>query len=326
VRKHDQDSRTGRAHHPGMTSVRSTDRLRELIEVLVASLEDPAEGIELARRAHLSRFHFDRLVAAALGESPAAFRRRLLLERAAFELGTTGLSVTEVAFDAGYASPEAFTRAFRRSFGVTPSAFRTRGTTEFRAAAPNGVHFHPPGGLLVPGDGQRRKPMDLTDRLVEHDNWAARLLIENAAQLPGQALVEPVALDLSPYAFGKQERSLRAMLNRLVFTKEMWTATIAGRGFTESSDLSLEGMRTRLERAAGDFACLVRDIRDRGAWDTAFVDATCDPPETFTFGGAVAHVLALDAYRQQAIAGALRARGVETAWPDPLAWERSTAG
>jgi AraC-like DNA-binding protein len=309
-----------------MTSVRSTDRLRELVDVLLESLDDPAAGTELARRAYLSRFHFDRLVAAALGESPGAIRRRLLLERAAYELGATERSVTEVAFDAGYGSLEGFTRAFRRCFGATPSAFRRRGTTEFRVAAPNGVHFHPPGGLLVPGDGQRRKPMDLTDRLVEHDNWAARRLIDDAAELPDEALDEPVALDPSPYAFGEQERSIRAMLNRLVFTKEMWAAAIAGRGFAESSDLSLEGMRARLGRAAVDFAGLVRDVRDRAAWDTAFVDATCDPPETFTFGGAVAHVLALDAYRQHAIAAALRVRGVETAWPDPLAWERSNAG
>jgi AraC family transcriptional regulator len=47
-----------------------------------SSLEErEVTGVELARRAHLSRFHFDRLVAASLGESPAAFRRRILLER-----------------------------------------------------------------------------------------------------------------------------------------------------------------------------------------------------------------------------------------------------
>jgi AraC family transcriptional regulator len=61
------------------------DRLRALIDVLFASVDDPARGDELARRAYLSRFHFDWLVAAALGESPATFRRRLLLERAAHQ-------------------------------------------------------------------------------------------------------------------------------------------------------------------------------------------------------------------------------------------------
>jgi AraC-like DNA-binding protein len=142
------------------------DRLRALIDVLFASVDDPARGDELARRAYLSRFHFDRLVAAALGESPATFRRRLLLERAAHQL-SGGTSVTEVGFEAGYSSPEAFARAFRRAFGVSPSAF----AGDFRIAAPNGIHFHPPGGLLLPGDYSRRQPMDLTDRMVEHDSW-----------------------------------------------------------------------------------------------------------------------------------------------------------
>src|SRR5439155_21656270 len=68
------------------------DRLRSIIDVLV-DIDDPAAGAELARRAHLSRFHFDRVTAAVLGESPGVFRRRLLLERAAYGL-TRGTSVT----------------------------------------------------------------------------------------------------------------------------------------------------------------------------------------------------------------------------------------
>jgi AraC family transcriptional regulator len=305
-----------------MASVGSRDRLRDLVDVLVASVEDQAAGVELARRAHLSRFHFDRLVAAALGESPGRFRRRLLLERAAYELRDGGRPVIELAFDAGYGSPEAFARAFRRIFGVAPSEFRGLGAHDFRAPAPNGVHFHPPGGLLVPDDEQRRIAMDLTDRMIEHDTWAASRLIDEAAHLSEAELDEPVPLEPAPYVFGREERSIRSMLNRLVFTKEMWTAAITGRVFVESDDVSLTGMRARLERAGDEFAGLVRDIRDRSAWNTAFVDATCEPPESFTFGGAVAHVLVLDAYRHQTIAGALRARGREVSWPDPIAWER----
>jgi AraC-like DNA-binding protein len=144
-------------------------RLRALIDVLVESMVDPARGEELARRTHLSRFHFDRLVAAALGESPGAFRRRLLLERAGYQL-SRGASVLEAALDAGYSSSEAFPRAFRRTFASAPSAFHG----DFRLAAPNGVHFHPPGGLLVPGDNARRKKIDLTDRMVDHANWLTR--------------------------------------------------------------------------------------------------------------------------------------------------------
>lgn len=294
------------------------DRLRSLIDVLVESVDDAAHGEELARRAHFSRFHFDRLVRAALRESPGEFRRRLLLERAGFELAQGG-SVGDVAWRAGYGSGEAFARAFRRAFGVPPSRF----AGDFRLTAPNGVHFHPPGGLLVPAD-ERRHPMDLADRMIEHDNWLAGRLIDAAAQLDDAELDEPVQVQPPSDAFHEEAPSIRSMLNRLVFTKEMWTAAIKGRPFEESDDQSIDGLRARLATAGSEFVDIVRDIRGRDAWDTAFVDAICDPPESFTFGGAVAHVLTWDAHRRHVLTGVLRQRGVDVS-PDPLAWERREA-
>ena len=226
------------------------DRLRSIIDVLV-DIDDPAAGAELARRAHLSRFHFDRVSAAILGESPAAFRRRLLLERAAYEL-TRGTTATDAAFGAGYSSLEAFTRAFSRAYGVAPSRF----AGDFRADAPNGIHFHPPGGLLVPGD-ERRQTMDLTTRLVEHDNWLAEQLIDAAATLDDAALDEPVPVNPPTDSFAEDSPSIRSMLNRLVFTKEMWSAAIGGREFVEATDTSLPALRERLARAGSG----VRDAR-----------------------------------------------------------------
>lgn len=290
------------------------DRLRSIIDVLV-DIDDPARGAELARRAHLSRFHFDRVSAAILGESPAAFRRRLLLERAAYEL-TRDTPATDAGLGAGYSSLEAFTRAFRRAYGVAPSRF----AGDFRADAPNGIHFHPPGGLLVPGD-ERRQTMDLTTRLVEHDNWLAEQLIDAASTLDDTALDEPVPVSPPTDSFTEDSPSIRSMLNRLVFTKEMWSAAIGGREYVEATDTSLPALRERLARAGSEFATLVSDVARRDAWDTAFVDATCDPPESFTFGAAVAHVLTRDSYRRQVVAAALRERGIDVA-ADPIAWER----
>ena len=63
------------------------DRLRWILDLVEESLDQPQlTGDDLAARAFLSRFHFDRLAAGALGEPPGAFRRRLLLERAAHRL------------------------------------------------------------------------------------------------------------------------------------------------------------------------------------------------------------------------------------------------
>src|SRR5262249_61993187 len=102
-----------------------TSRLRAILELVEESLDEPdIGGAELVSRAYLSRYHFDRLVHAALGEPPGAFRRRLLLERAAFRLVNAADKVIEIALEAGYASPDALARAFVRAYGAPPSEFR----------------------------------------------------------------------------------------------------------------------------------------------------------------------------------------------------------
>ena len=78
----------------------------------------------LAEVAHLSPYHFHRIFRATVGEGVAEYIRRARLEAAAIALRATSHPVTEVALTAGYGSHEAFTRAFQRQFGVSPSEFR----------------------------------------------------------------------------------------------------------------------------------------------------------------------------------------------------------
>ncbi len=300
------------------------DRLRTFIDVLMTSLDDPVDGAAIARRAFLSRFHFDRLVAAALGESPGAFRRRLLMERAACQLANETTSVTDVAIGAGYASLEAFERAFRRAYASTPSAFRhTRGP--FLLSAPNGVHFHPPAGLLVPGPSEGTTNMDLIDRMLEHDLWLSSRILERASGLSEDDLDSDVRQGREPLAFESEEPTVRSMLDRLVFTREVWVAGVAGRSNPlEARDTSIQGLRGRLETSAEEFTLLVGGIRDRGEWDTAFVNALRDPPESFTFGGMLAHFLVFQACRRNELIQALGRFGVDDlGYGDPVDWERT---
>ena len=287
------------------------DGLRTLLDALVVSVETGGNGEEVAARVHVSRFHFDRIVAAALDETPGAFRRRLLLERAAYSLAG-GASVGEAALAGGYLSPEAFARAFRRAHGVAPSSFAGSGLA-FRLPAPNGIHFHPPGALLV-GGTDRSKIMDLTDRLLEHDLWLTGRLLDAAETLPAEQLSEPLDVE---------GETLGSMLERLVWSKEMWNAAVEGRPMPERRDGSPECLRKRLSEAGPAFLEFVRDVRARGAWDTAFVDATCDPPESFTYGGMAAHVLTHSAHRRNVVLETLQRHGIDVEHSDPLGWERS---
>lgn len=82
---------------------------------------------ELAEVAHFSPFHFHRVFKSLVGESVAAYVRRLALQRAAWQVSYSQASIIGIALDAGYESPEAFTRAFRAAFGVSPSQYRKNG-------------------------------------------------------------------------------------------------------------------------------------------------------------------------------------------------------
>jgi len=304
-------------------AVIARDRLRDLLDLLLESLDEGrVDGAALAARAAFSRFHFDRIVQAGLGESPASFRRRLLLERAAWQL-VRGASVTDAALAAGYGSLEAFTRAFARAHGDAPSRWHG----PFRLPAPNGVHFHPPAGLLVPGPISRSRPMDLTDRLLEHDLARTRELLDRAAELEDDALDRPVRPGHVVLAFEGEEPSARAACERLVFTKEVWNAAIAGESFPERGGSSLPALRARLDRAGPAFVATVREIRDRGTWNHAFVDALCEPPESFSFGGVVAHVLTFSAHRRQVLGAVLAELGVQGLGDgDPILWEAARHG
>lgn len=89
-------------------------------------LDEPLDLDELAGVAAFSPYHFHRVFRGMVGESVGGHVRRLRLERAAIELKTGDRPVVQVALDAGYGSHEAFTRAFRASFGVAPTEFRER--------------------------------------------------------------------------------------------------------------------------------------------------------------------------------------------------------
>jgi len=303
---------------------RETDTLRRYLDLLVDSLDHEVRGDDLARRAYLSRFHFDRVIRAAVGETPATLRRRLLLERAAYGLARSEAPATEVALEAGYDSLGAFTRAFGRAFGAPPSAYRTRRGTTFRLPAPNGIHFHPPAAVLVAAAQKiRSETMDLTEMLIEHDLALIGTMLDKAETLGDDALDRPLMLgdaDVPEIS----ERTVRELLHRLVSQKENWAASIKGRPEPNDPDRSVAGLRRRLAKIAPEWRAVVREIRERGAWDDAFIDTLCDPPETFSFRGALAHVVTISAYRRSLAIGAFRAAGVEDlGYGDPISWERA---
>ncbi len=76
--------------------------------------------------ASMSRYHYSRLFRMLTNESVMGYVRKRRLSVAAERLVAEETRVTEIALASGFESHEAFTRAFKRMFSLTPSAFRRR--------------------------------------------------------------------------------------------------------------------------------------------------------------------------------------------------------
>src|ERR1700733_12123445 len=101
-------------------------RLLRAQQLLEARLDDDIAPAELARAANFSLHHFHRIFRAQLGETVMQRIRRLRLERAARRIRDSDARLLEIAFEAGYESHEAFTRAFSEHFAIAPSDYRSR--------------------------------------------------------------------------------------------------------------------------------------------------------------------------------------------------------
>jgi AraC family transcriptional regulator len=295
-----------------------TDAFAAFVDAVAATLDEPARGDEFAARLHLSRSQLDRAVTAASGEAPGRLRRRILLERAAFRLLEGEIGILDVAVEAGYASHEAFTRAFRRAYGQAPSAWRAEPGL-MHLPAPNRVHFHPPGGLRLPPT-EEVTSMDLVVTMTEHHIWLVGQLIERAARMDDGRLDTPI--EISVVGIDNQPTP-RSLLSRLVGQMEMWNHAVANRPYdiAVEHDECLGSMRKRLAECAPIFLGHVRDACERGGLDDTFVDTTTGTPYFFTYGGMIAHVLTYAAHRRTLVSGALHSAGITDLEDDPLAWE-----
>lgn len=106
-------------------------RINRVLDHIEAHLAEPLVLEDLARVARFSPFHFHRVFAALVGETPAQLIRRLRLEKAAARLvGNRADSVLAIALDCGFQSAAAFARAFKEQFGVSASVWRSGGAED----------------------------------------------------------------------------------------------------------------------------------------------------------------------------------------------------
>ncbi len=100
------------------------ESIQKAINYIEEHLQETITMEQIANEVNASVFHFQRTFSILTDMSIADYIRRRRLTLAAQELINTDIKVIDLAFQYGYDSPEAFTKAFRKQHNVTPSEAR----------------------------------------------------------------------------------------------------------------------------------------------------------------------------------------------------------
>ncbi len=150
--------------------------------------------------------------------------------------------------------------------------------------------------------------MDIVIAMLDHHLSLVAEILERLERAGEGALDRPIEQSIEGI---DRDPTLRSTCDRLVGQLEMWNAALDGEGEVDRDrERTPRALRARLDDAAPRFrGHLVPAIREGRAGET-FVDATCTPPQTFSYGGVLAHVLTFAAVRRTMAIGALEAAGV----------------
>ncbi|QLQ32615.1 MAG: AraC family transcriptional regulator [Candidatus Thiothrix singaporensis] len=104
---------------------RYAERFEQVFDYIDRHLDEALSVDELSNLANFSRFHFQRQFSGYVGLSVTRYIQHLRLQRAANQLVfNEQRRIIDIALEAGFENPESFSRAFKKSFGQTPSLFR----------------------------------------------------------------------------------------------------------------------------------------------------------------------------------------------------------
>jgi len=163
--------------------------------------------------------------------------------------------------------------------------------------------------------------MDLLDRLLGHDAWTTRQLLQLCRGLTDEQLDRE---------FDLGHRTVRATLQHIIFNVEVWSALMANQPArldqgARPEERSISAFIARLDRAASQLARVAQAVSLRGGWDELWVDSLDNPPAEKTYGGGIAHIITHSMHHRAQLLYMLRRLGVEgLPEGDVLSWERQT--
>jgi uncharacterized damage-inducible protein DinB len=157
--------------------------------------------------------------------------------------------------------------------------------------------------------------MDLLDRLLGHDRWTTRQLVDICATLSDAQLDRE---------FDIGHRTLRATLVHIVHNVEVWSTLMQQIEPSFGSDASIPGLVGRLDEAADRLAAVSRSVAERNAWDEKWLDVLEKPPQEKTYGTAIAHIITHSMHHRAQVLYMLRLSGVkDLPEGDVFSWENA---
>jgi|APSaa5957512622_1039677.scaffolds.fasta_scaffold65323_1 AraC-like DNA-binding protein len=106
--------------------VTHVQRIAEAVSYIEANFAESVTLDELTQRAHCSATQLRRIFQEVYGVSPHEYLTRTRINRAMMMLRDSDRDVTSIALACGYNDSNYFTRSFRKSTGLTPTAYRKR--------------------------------------------------------------------------------------------------------------------------------------------------------------------------------------------------------
>ena len=103
-----------------------SERINKVLNYIQGNIEKSFQLKELSALGNFSQFHFHRIISSYLNEPLNSYIKRKRLEKSAQLLRFSKKSIAEICYSIGYETPSSFSSAFKKKFGVSPTAYKKK--------------------------------------------------------------------------------------------------------------------------------------------------------------------------------------------------------